>query len=87
MANIVASGSFYPMILLGGLVWPIEGMPIGLQWISKCLPFTIAITSFRNVMSKGMTLKNLEVMNGVGVALIWIIGFGIISIYSLKNKQ
>lgn len=87
MANIVTSGSFYPMILTCGLIWPLEGMPVGLRWIAKLLPFTIPITSLRNVIKKGWSLVHLEVLNGVGVEIVWIILLGVISLIQLKRKR
>lgn len=29
----LALGSFYPTLLLSGVIWPIEGMPIVLRWV------------------------------------------------------
>lgn len=70
-----------------GLVWPLEGMPIGLRWIAKCMPFTIPIVSLRNVVKKGWSLIHLEVINGVGIEILWIIILGIISGLELRRKR
>ncbi|CAG9829052.1 unnamed protein product [Diabrotica balteata] len=74
VANLVITGMFFPMMSLCGLMWPIEGMPPALRFISKCTPVTIPIESFRNVFKKGWSLENFEVYNGVCVALIWTYG-------------
>ncbi|XP_022905337.1 ABC transporter G family member 20-like [Onthophagus taurus] len=87
MANIIATGTFYPIILLCGLVWPLEGQPTVLRFISKCLPFTVAIESLRNVMRKGWGVVNLDVLNGIGISLAWIVGLSIISILLVKRKR
>lgn len=68
-------------------MWPLEGMPIGLRVIAKCLPFTIAIESLRNVIKKGWSLSHLEVLNGIGVEIVWIILFGVISVLQIRAKR
>lgn len=75
------------LFFVKGLVWPVEGMPIGLRFIARCLPFTIAIESLRNVIKKGWTLSHLEVLNGIGVEVVWIVFFGIISVLQIKAKR
>lgn len=68
-------------------MWPTEGMPTALRIFAKCLPFTLAIESLRNVSKKGWTLSNIRVFDGVGVSLAWTMLFGIISIYLIKAKR
>lgn len=45
MANFVSTGAFYPMIVLCGLLWPIEGMPQYLRDFALLLPFTVPTIS------------------------------------------
>lgn len=45
MANFVSTGAFYPMIVLCGLLWPLEGMPQLLRNFALLLPFTIPTIS------------------------------------------
>ncbi|RZC34174.1 ABC transporter G family member, partial [Asbolus verrucosus] len=91
MANVITSGSFYIMILLcgtvTGLMWPLEGMPLFLQWIAKCLPFTVAMDSFRNVMKKGWPLSNFDVFSGVGIEIIWIILLSVVNLVLIQSKR
>ncbi|XP_044267238.1 ABC transporter G family member 20-like [Tribolium madens] len=87
MANVLTTGSFYIMILLSGLMWPLEGMPVVLQWLSKCLPFTIAIDSFRNVMKKGWSFDYFEVWNGFGIEVTWIVIFGVVNTMLVQSKR
>lgn len=53
MANFVSTGAFYPMIVLCGLLWPLEGMPQLLRDFALLLPFTIPTISvcFINLIS------------------------------------
>ncbi|XP_072378320.1 ABC transporter G family member 23-like [Diabrotica undecimpunctata] len=87
VANLVITGMFFPMMSLCGLMWPIEGMPPALRFISKCTPVTIPIESFRNVFKKGWSLENFEVYNGVCVALIWTLFFASLSVIMIKRKR
>merc|ERR1719273_701957 len=42
VAMQLSIGSFYPNLLLSGILWPLEGMPPALQYIAKFLPNTLA---------------------------------------------
>ncbi|XP_044753149.1 ABC transporter G family member 20-like [Coccinella septempunctata] len=87
MANILTCGAFYPMILLCGVIWPLEAQPKILQFVSNTLPFTIPTQSFRNVFMKGWGLGHYEVLNGVGVGVLWLILVISICIFKLKTIQ
>lgn len=50
MANFVSTGAFYPMIVLCGLLWPLEGMPQFLRNFSLLLPFTIPTISVNLIL-------------------------------------
>jgi ABC-type multidrug transport system permease subunit len=45
-------GSFYPNFLLSGIIWPIEGMPVILQYLAFMLPQTYACEAMRSVLSR-----------------------------------
>lgn len=51
MANFVSTGAFYPMIVLCGLLWPLEGMPQLLRDFALLLPFTIPTISVNSIAS------------------------------------
>lgn len=49
----VTLASFYPILLMSGIIWPIEAQPIWLSnYISKFLPLTYATDSFRAILEK-----------------------------------
>lgn len=87
MANIVLTGIFLPMMMLSGIMWPTEGMPVVLRFFARCLPFTICIESFRNVAIKGWGLSNLRVLDGVGITVAWTVFFAVLSVYLIKAKR
>lgn len=45
--------SFYPMLLMNGIIWPIEAQPVWLKFISQFLPLTYATEAFRSILEKG----------------------------------
>lgn len=88
MAFFVATGSFYPMILLCGILWPLEAMSPALKIISLMLPFTIPSKSLRDLMEKGLPITNPSVYNGFIVTLVWIlITLGLVLLRLKLKKQ
>ncbi|XP_031844822.1 ABC transporter G family member 20 [Nomia melanderi] len=86
LVNYAAVGSFYPLILLSGLMWPVEGMPKLLRWISLSLPLTLPGISLRGVLEKGRTFYDPEVYHGFMVLSAWILGFIILCLFQLRSK-
>ena len=43
-----------PVVLLSGMVFPIENMPVVLQWLSNVVPAKWYISAVRDVMIKGL---------------------------------
>ncbi|GAB0099833.1 ABC transporter G family member 20 [Sergentomyia squamirostris] len=86
-ASFVATGSFYPMIILCGLLWPLEGMPTILRYIAYTFPFTIPSLAVRNILTKGWSITHSQVANGFGVVIVWIVVLFILCIMGLKMKR
>ncbi|KAH8282766.1 hypothetical protein KR054_009621 [Drosophila jambulina] len=85
-ANFVATGAFYPMIILCGLLWPLESMPQFLQDLVMVLPFTIPSISARNVIEKGWGITNAKVYNGFLVMTAWTIIFFVLCLIGIRRK-
>ncbi|KAK9308730.1 hypothetical protein QLX08_001347 [Tetragonisca angustula] len=86
VANYAALGSFYPLVLLCGLIWPIEGMPKALKWLSLTLPITIPGNTLREIMHKGTDFDNPDVYLGFLVISAWIFGLLFICLFQLKRS-
>ncbi|XP_058116541.1 ABC transporter G family member 20 [Anopheles ziemanni] len=86
-ANFMATGSFYPMIILCGILWPLEGMPQYLQYVAYCFPFTIPSIAVRNVLTKGWSITNSQVYMGYGAVGVWIISLLLLCLLGLKIKR
>ena len=65
VAMQLSIGSFYPCLLLSGILWPLEGMPGWLQVISMFLPNTMACQAMRDIMLRGWDIFHQEVYLGV----------------------
>lgn len=79
--------SFYPMLLMSGIIWPIEGQPEILAFISQYLPFTYAVDSFRLILEKGWGLSVFKVSIGFISTFAWIFIFsvGFLILFSIKH--
>ena len=71
-AQHLAVGSFYPNILLSGVIWPLEGMSVYLRYMVYFLPQTYAIESLRNVFARGWGIERPDVYLGILTTLGWI---------------
>lgn len=83
----LALGSFYPTLLLSGVIWPIEGMPIVLKYISLVLPLTLATSSLRSILTRGWTIVEPAVYSGFLSTLAWIVLFLVFTLIVLRSKR
>lgn len=49
----VAMGSVLPMLLISGVIWPVEGMPKAMRFISNFTPLTHTVDAMRCIASRG----------------------------------
>lgn len=80
---IAMFGVMMPMIYLSGFAFPIENMPVSIQYISFLIPLRYFITIIRGVILKGLGLRDLWVQ------FVVLILFGIVILYlsSLRFKK
>ena len=83
----LALGSFYPNLLLSGIIWPLEGMPQYLRYISYVLPQTFACQALRGILSRGWGIVQPDVYRGFLVTIAWILILLIISTLILKIRR
>jgi len=81
-----AIGSFYPILLLSGILWPVEGMPKILQKISWYLPCTAACQAMRDIMARGWDISDPSVPIGIGATSVWILIFLLASWTAMKIR-
>ncbi|XP_012063198.1 PREDICTED: uncharacterized protein LOC105626508 [Atta cephalotes] len=86
-ATYVAMGSFLPIVMLCGIIWPIEGMHPFLKYISFLLPLTKSTDSMRSMLARGWMISEPSVYYGFISTLIWISIFMSLSILLIKFKK
>ncbi|XP_029173363.1 ABC transporter G family member 20 [Nylanderia fulva] len=86
-ATYLAMGSFLPIVMLCGIVWPIEGIHPFLKYISFLLPLTKSTESLRSMLTRGWSISEPTVYYGFTATLIWISIFMSLSILLLKFKK
>ncbi len=68
----------FPVLLLSGILWPVEGIPLILQPVSWALPTTWSAEAFRSIMIRGWGLEHSVVWKaflynaGFAVAMLWL---------------
>jgi len=65
---------FLPTVLLSGFIFPIESMPVILQWVSHIIPAKWFIIIIKSVMLQGSSIdilwKETLIMGGMTVIFI-----------------
>ncbi len=78
VAAMLASGMvlMMPVMVLSGMIFPIENMPPPLQWISSALPARWYIAAVKKIMIEGLSIshvmKELIILIGMAVVLITV---------------
>jgi len=77
-------GLMMPVMLLSGLVFPLESMPSILQWLANIIPAKWYISAVRKIMIQGLDLSSvipeLSILSVMAVILIFI------SLKKFKNR-
>ena len=78
MAALLVSGMVFiiPVIMLSGMIFPVENMPLPLQWISNIVPARWYIPAMRKIMVEGLGFsyiyKELSILTLMALILIII---------------
>ncbi|XP_071477333.1 ABC transporter G family member 20-like [Diadema antillarum] len=83
----LALGSFYPLLLLSGVVWPIEAMPTPLYYIALCLPQTLPAESLRALLGRGWNMAYFDVWIGYVTLTGWWIVLLVSATIVLRVKR
>lgn len=86
MAALLISGMVFmmPIIMLSGMIFPIENMPLVLQWVSDIVPARWYIPAMRKIMVEGLDFS--YVMTELAVLSAMVVALTAISIKRFKNR-
>jgi ABC-type multidrug transport system permease subunit len=54
----IAIGSVFPALLLSGIIWPLEGMPEWVRFLTNFSPLTHSAEAMRSISSRGQLIYN-----------------------------
>jgi ABC-type multidrug transport system permease subunit len=80
-------GSFFPVMLLSGVIWPVQAIPAGLKWLSLALPTTWAAGAMRSVLNRGWGINYQDVYTGFAVVAGWCVVFMWMAKRGLRNRD
>ncbi|XP_077547876.1 ABC transporter G family member 20-like [Haemaphysalis longicornis] len=70
-AATIIDGLNYPVLIISGVLWPLEGIPQAVRYLSYALPITLPADALRSVMSRGWGITHPNVLRGVAVNTGW----------------
>jgi len=74
-AVMMILGTFYPNLILSGIIWPLEAMPYWIRWFSYIQPQTLPTETLRHVLSRGWGITEYGVYIGFVVTISWMAFF------------
>ena len=83
----LAMGSLMPNLLFSGIIWPTEGMPTALRYISHWMPMTGAVESLRNILSRGWAIEQPDVYIGFLTTGGWIVALVFVSLTVVRVRK
>ena len=83
----IATGILYPIILLSGIIWPLEAVPVWLRSISYSFPTTLTANALRSIVTRGWGLEHQQVWEGFVIILGWIISFIFFAMICMKLRK
>ncbi|XP_065283235.1 ABC transporter G family member 23-like isoform X2 [Dermacentor albipictus] len=86
-ALLLSMAALYPALLMGGVLWPVEGTPAVLRPVSWSVPQALPAHAMRGVMLRNYTFDDSHVVQAVGATSLWTVAFMALSMimYSLSK--
>jgi len=85
-ATTLAIGTFFPSVIIGGIFWPVQSMPLMLQYLSACLPSTQSIDALRSILLRNWDLRKTSVAGAFVVTTVWLFVFLLCALRNFKRR-
>ncbi|GAM25192.1 hypothetical protein SAMD00019534_083670, partial [Acytostelium subglobosum LB1] len=79
--------SFFPSLLLSGVMWPVQAIPPWFSWISYALPTTWAAEALRDIMIRGAGMSFRKVWQAYLIVTAWAVFLLIVASFKLKDRE
>ncbi|KAK7574524.1 hypothetical protein V9T40_011715 [Parthenolecanium corni] len=86
-ATFMGLGSFFPLAMLSGMMWPLEGMHWILRSVGWILPITLSTETFRALSARAWTISHPTVYKGFFSSLGWICFFLFVTMLVIKRNN
>ncbi|XP_053409038.1 ABC transporter G family member 20-like [Mercenaria mercenaria] len=83
----LALGSYFPLLLISGILWPIEAMPVWLRYIGYASPMTFACEAMRCILARGLDIAYFAVWRGYLVSAGWCVAIVILGGLILRISE
>ncbi|XP_077512086.1 ABC transporter G family member 20-like [Amblyomma americanum] len=70
-ALLLSMAALYPALLMGGVLWPVEGTPTVLRPVSYAVPQALPVHGLRGAMLRNYTFSNRQVQYAIGANVAW----------------
>jgi ABC-type multidrug transport system permease subunit len=87
-AVIIALGMYAPIMILSGIIWPLEGVNAIVLAISYSLPCTWPTEAVRAIVNRGWGFTHSKVWPGFAVLVGWTISCWILTtvVHKIRNR-
>ncbi|XP_021950774.1 ABC transporter G family member 23 [Folsomia candida] len=72
-AVIITLGLYTPILILSGIIWPLEGTAFGVKVLSHCLPSTYPTEAIRSIVNRGWGISSSHVWPGFAMLFGWCV--------------
>lgn len=80
-------GTFYPNLILSGIIWPLEAMPYWIRWFSYIQPQTLPTETLRHVLSRGWGIQEPGVYLGFLVTIGWAFSYLVLAAITFRVNK
>lgn len=86
-AALLAMALFFPNVFISGVMWPVEGMPVVLQYISYGLPCTLTGEAMRSLFARGWSFFHPNVWPGYLTLVLYMLFYSFLTVLIQKFKS